>query len=145
MFTVDASVHISAINPTEIDSAESQAFLKHIQRKELAVFSPTLLLVEVAASVARVFDNTARGIELMYAIRSLRWHTWVPLTEYLAQEAGRMGAECRLRGADAVYGAVAQRNGTTLVTLDQQQLDRLKPVLPVQRPGDALAAFNGWS
>jgi len=71
MFTIDASVHISALNPAEIDSGESQAFLEFIRRKGLAVFSPTLLLVEVAAYVARVFDDTARGIELMYAIRSL--------------------------------------------------------------------------
>ncbi|MBU0511911.1 MAG: PIN domain-containing protein [Chloroflexi bacterium] len=143
MFTIDASVHISAFNPAEIDSAESQAFIKLIQWKGLAVFSPTLLLVEVAASVARVFNDTARGTELMYALQSLRGQTWVPLDESLAQEAGRMGAEYRLRGADAVYGAVAQRNGTTLVTLDQQQLERLKPALSVQRPGDALAAFSG--
>lgn len=90
MFIIDASVHISALNPAEIDSAESQAFLEFIHRKGLAVFSPTLLLVEVAASVARVFNDTARGTELMYAIQSLRGQTWVPLGESLAQEAGRM-------------------------------------------------------
>ena len=38
----------------------------------------------------------------------------------------------------AVYAAVAQRYGTTLVTLDRQQLERLPPTVPTTRPTDAL-------
>ncbi|OGO27682.1 MAG: hypothetical protein A2Z16_05435 [Chloroflexi bacterium RBG_16_54_18] len=138
MFTIDASVHINAINPSEAGSTESQAFLSLVRERTLPVVSPTLLLVEVAAAVARAFDNPAQGIALSQALRLLPGHTWIPLDDLLAGEASRLGAEHRLRGADAVYAAVARRYQTTLVTVDRQQLSRLSPILKVQQPGEVI-------
>jgi hypothetical protein len=37
-----------------------------------------------------------------------------------------------------VYGAVAQQYGTTLVTLDREQLARLPPAVRTLRPAEAL-------
>lgn len=53
MFTIDASVYINALNLAEAGSADSQAFLDHVYRRGVAVVEPVLLLVEVAAAVAR--------------------------------------------------------------------------------------------
>jgi predicted nucleic acid-binding protein len=136
MFTVDASVHINALNPTETGSAESQVFLTSVYQQALPVYSPTLLWVEVAAALARVFDNSAQGIALAQALRILPGHIWVPLDEELAGQASVIAAEYRLRGADAVYAAVARRYQTTLVTNDQQQIDRLRSFLSVCLPAD---------
>jgi len=136
VFTIDASVHINAIHPTEAGSAASQAFLAHIHQQSLTVFSPTLLLVEVAAAIGRVFNNPAQGIALSQALRLLPGNTWIPLDDGLADEASRLGAEQRLRGADAVYAAVARRYRTTLVTVDRQQIERLSPILDVRKPGE---------
>jgi predicted nucleic acid-binding protein len=57
----------------------------------------------------------------------------------LADEAGRLGAERRLRGADAIYAAVAHRYRTALITWDRQQLERLQSTLPVLTPTEVLA------
>jgi predicted nucleic acid-binding protein len=143
MFTVDASVHVSALNPREAGSAESQAFLEQAHRlprsgQRPLIFSPTLLLVEMAAAVTRAFDDPVRGIAMAQAVRLLPGQHWVPLDAPLAEEAIRLAAECRLRGADAVYAAVAHRYGTILVTLDQRQLERLESVITVRRPAEAL-------
>jgi predicted nucleic acid-binding protein len=100
-----------------------------------------LLLVEVAAVIARAFDDPARGIAYAQAIRYLPKAIWVSLDDLLTTEALRLGAERRLRGADAIYAAVTLRNQTTLITLDKQQLLRLSPVLPVQKPAEALASL----
>lgn len=137
MFTIDASVHINALNLAEKGSAESQAFLAKIYQEALTVYSPTLLWVEVAAALARVFDNSAQGIALAQALRILPGHIWVPLDEELAGEACLIAAEYRLRGADAVYAAVARRYRTILVTTDQQQINRLGSFLSVHLPADA--------
>jgi predicted nucleic acid-binding protein len=137
MFTIDASVHINALNPTEAGSAESQAFLAKVYQQALPVYSPTLLWVEVAAALARVFDSSAQGIALAQALRILPGHIWIPLDEELAGEACLMAAEHRLRGADAIYAAVAHRYRTTLVTTDQQQINRLRSFLSVCLPSDA--------
>ena len=142
MFTIDASVHVNALNPTETGSPESQLFLKRISRRPRPIFSPTLLLVEVAAAVARFFDDAERGLRMAQAIRSLPGQTWVPLDEALAEESARLASEYRLRGADAVYAAVTQRYGTTLITWDRQQLVRLQPALSVLTPDKALAQLN---
>jgi predicted nucleic acid-binding protein len=136
VFTIDASVHINAIHSTEAGSAASQTFLAHIHLQSLPVFSPTLLLVEVAAAIGRVFNNPEQGTALSQALRLLPGNTWIPLDDGLADEASRLGAEQRLRGADAVYAAVARRYRTTLVTVDRQQIERLSRILDVRRPGE---------
>ncbi len=138
MYTLDASVHISALNPAEAASADSQAFLDQVQRRRLPLFCPTLLLVEVAAAAARALDNTERAVMLTATLHGWSNQTLVPLDEALADRAANLAAVARLRGADAVYAAVAQRYGTTLVTLDRQQLERLLPLVRTARPGDVL-------
>ena len=41
MYTIDASVHISALNPAEADSATSQAFLALVRQHRLSLLCPT--------------------------------------------------------------------------------------------------------
>ena len=142
MFTVDASVHVNALNPVEAGSSESQALLERIHRRPWPVYSPTLLLVEVAAAVARVVDDMGPGVAMAQSVRGLPGQMWVPLDGALAGEAGKLAVEHRLRGADAVYGAVARRYGTRLVTRDREQLDKLRPVLPAMTPVEALAELD---
>ena len=138
MYTIDASVHVSALSPAEASSTTSQAFLALIQRQQTSLFCPTLLLVEVAAAVGRAIGNADRAIELAIALRGWPNQTLVPLDEALAEHAVALSANTRLRGADAVYAAVAQQYGTTLVTLDRRQLERLPPLVRTVHPGDAL-------
>ena len=51
MYTIDASVHISALNPREADCSTSRAFLELLRERRSVLFSPTLLLVEVTAGI----------------------------------------------------------------------------------------------
>jgi predicted nucleic acid-binding protein len=139
MFTVDTSVHVNALNPSEEGSGDSQAFLEQVHKRPWPVFSPTLLLVEIATAVARAKDDAGQGIAVGQAVRGLPGQVWVPLDVQLADDAAQLGAEYRLRGADAVYAAVARQCRTTLVTRDRQQLERLSPVLVVLSPSEALA------
>lgn len=138
MITVDASVHVNALNPTEAGSAESKAFLEWLQQTGQPVTSPTLLLVEVAAAVARSQDDSRRGIEAMQRLQKLPGHTWLSLDRSLAALAARLAAQYRLRGADAVYAAVTQHTGSILISTDRQQLERLQEAIPVMSPAQAL-------
>jgi predicted nucleic acid-binding protein len=142
MFTIDASVHINALNPTEVGSADSQAFLERLRRDPRPIFSPTLLLVEVAGAVARSLDDAGQGMAIAHALRDITRQIWAPLDEAVAEEALRLAAERRLRGADAVYAAVARRYRTLLVTRDVQQLERLPPIVPVSPPEEAFARLD---
>ena len=142
MFTIDASVYINALNPTEVGSSESQAFLDRVHRQGITVFSPTLLLVELAAVVARVFNDPQRDIAYARAVQHLPGQVWLPLDARLADVALTLAAQHRLRGADAVYTAVAQQTGATLVTLDHQQLTRLPTSVRAVTPAEALAQLG---
>jgi len=138
VYTIDASVHVSALNPTEVDSRASQAFLAMVQQEQTPLFCPTLLLVEVAAAVAGAVGDAGRAMALATALRGWPNQLLVPLDEMLAEQAASLAATTRLRGADAVYAAVAQYYGTTLVTLDRRQLERLSPVLRTARPAEVV-------
>lgn len=139
MFTIDASVHINALNPREDGSAESQMCLQRLVATRQPFFSPTLLLVEVAAAIARVLDDADIALELTHGIQMLPRQLWIPLNNDMAEMAARLGAQAHLRGADAVYAAVARRYGATLITRDQQQLARLATLVRVMTPEDVLA------
>lgn len=138
MYTIDASVHLSALNPAEGHSAASRAFLALVQRVQLPLFCPTLLPVEVAAAVVRALGDVEGAVALASTLKNLPNQTLVPLDAALADRAIELAASAGLRGADAVYAAVAQQYGTVLVTLDRQQLERLPPAVRTTRPADAL-------
>ncbi|MEW6505375.1 MAG: hypothetical protein AB1457_15555 [Chloroflexota bacterium] len=52
--------------------------------------------------------------------------------------AVELAEQCTLRGADAVYGAVAFRFRSILVTCDPEQLERLKGVVQVNQPKEMI-------
>jgi predicted nucleic acid-binding protein len=138
MFTVDASVHVNAACLTEPGAAESQTLIDQLHERPWLVFSPTLLLVEIAAAVARNKNDAMQGMAMAQAVRALPGQVWVPLDDALADQAVQMATDLRLRGGDAVYAAVAHRYGTTLITRDRQQLERLSSAITVLTPAQAL-------
>jgi len=138
-YTVDTSVHINALNASEPGSQDSQAFLEYLERENHEMVCPTLLIPETAAALARAFEDSEKSLAFALSISTLPHMTLVALDEPLSITAAELAARHRLRGADAVYAAVAQRHQTTLVTHDRKQLERLSGVLPVMRPAQALA------
>lgn len=138
-FTVDASVFVNAFNPHEAGHAASLEILSVIQRRGDPIIVPTLLVTEVASAVARANDDTAGALEYAEAITALPNLTLVTLTPALARQAADLAATHRLRGADAIYVAVALRYGTVLVTRDGEQRTRGTTAVTCRTPEDALA------
>lgn len=136
-YTIDASVLTNALNSREQGSQESQKFLARIEQENCEIICPTLLIPEVAAALSRALGDHKKGMAFALAVRSLPNLTLVALDEPLAVAAAELAARHRLRGADAVYAAVAEQYHATLVTNDRQQLERLSDVLPVARPAQA--------
>jgi predicted nucleic acid-binding protein len=132
--TVDASVFVNAFSPTETGSEQSWRFLTQLLDAGIPVFVPTLMLVEVVASLARRQNDTALALDWLEAIQQLPYLTFVPLDGDLAREAAQIAAAHCLRGSDAVYVAVARRYAAALVTLDSGQAQRAGAVIPVRLP-----------
>lgn len=134
--TVDASVWVNAFRPAEEDSQESLAFLEKIRRTREPMISPTLLLPELAAVLARGGEKSENVLRFVQSVKELPHQVFIALDETTAQAAVELAEQCKLRGADAVYGAVALRFGSVLVTRDREQLERLKGVIQVNLPNE---------
>ena len=65
--------------------------------------------------------------------------TVVPLDVALGDQAHVLAAQHGLRGADAVYAAVAQQAGCTLISLDHEHPSRPGSIVMVRTPAVVLA------
>jgi predicted nucleic acid-binding protein len=141
-YTVDASVFLNGFNPYEAGHEQSNRMLAGMQAEAVPIIVPTLLLPEVAAAVSRGRDDTDLARGFAAALRRLPHLVVIPLDETLADQAADLVAQYRLRSSDAVYAAVALRFGSTLVTLDQEQRERVADVLPTRLPVEALREWG---
>jgi predicted nucleic acid-binding protein len=134
MFTVDASVWVNADSPTEPKSAQSRLFLDTVAASSIPIVVPTLLRVEVAAAIGRTRKEAVLARAFFEKLASLPFLRWVSLDLALATKAAGLAADHGLRGADAVYAAVAITHGCEPISLDQEHLTRLASVLRVRTP-----------
>jgi len=128
-YTVDASVFLNGFNPYEAGHEESRRLLALLQKQAAPIVVPTLLLPEVAAAIGRGCQDADLARKFAAALSRLPHLVLIPLDTTLAQQAADVAARYRLRGSDAVYAAVALRFGSALITLDQEQRERLTGVL----------------
>jgi predicted nucleic acid-binding protein len=141
--TIDASVFINAFNPNEPRHAESSRLMEHVRSQGLPMVVPTLVLPEVAATISRATRDSKTARSFANQLRLLPGLVLVPLDEGLAAQAAEIAAEHRLRGSDAVYGAVSLRFGSTLITFDREQHQRLKPIVRSRYPVEAMQEILG--
>lgn len=138
-YAVDASVFINAFNPFETGHAISQALLARLRDMAVPIISPTLMLPETAAAVSRGRDDADLARRFALTLSRIPHLVLIPLDVKLAQRALDNAAIYRLRGSDAVYAAAAQRYACPLVTLDQEQHERVAAALKTYYPVDLLA------
>lgn len=135
VFTVDASVFVSAFTPSEPAHQASKDFLFQVRQKGAPLIVPTLVIVEIAAAIGRGQGKPDLGYAFAMQVNRFPDITFVPLDDDLAGEAAEIAASHRLRGSDAVYVAVARRFAAALVTLDSEQAGRAESLVPVRLPG----------
>ena len=142
LLTIDSSVFVSAARPSEIGHAESTAFLTWVRNTRPRLFLPTLVLAEVAAALSRTGSEAGLAQQYAMAVGQLPNTVMVALDEGLARQSAALGAQHRLRGADAVYLASAALFAAELVTLDREQLERGTAIVQTLTPADFLATIK---
>ncbi len=141
-YTLDSSVVVNAYTLGEIGHSESDQVLEVLSDKNIRVISPTLLLVEVAASIARTQNDTKLGIRIADNLKNMISLVLIPLNDDLTKESVKIAAKYRLRGADAVYVAVCRKYGTALITRDVEQYTRSEQIISAFTPAEWLASAN---
>jgi predicted nucleic acid-binding protein len=112
----------------------SQAWLETFVGNGGQCVGPALLLAEVAGAISRRTTEARLGqaaLELLLRMPALRL---VSVERRLGMRAAQLAADLGLRGADAVYVALAQQLNVPLITWDQEQIDRTSGVLAARRP-----------
>jgi predicted nucleic acid-binding protein len=142
VFTVDASVWVNADSPAEPHQPHSRALIDLLFARGLPIVVPTLLPAEVAGAIARTRGDSQLAWDMAAALLVLPTVRWVALDDVVAARAAELAAQNRLRGADAVYAAVALEHHCELVSLDREHLTRLVAVVPTMTPADALARLS---
>lgn len=142
MLTVDASVWVAVRDPSEPFFSDSERFFERLGEIDFRIYSPTLLLVEVAAAIARKSHNSELGKQAALEVASIVEQRWVPLDQNVATLARDMASGSFLRGADAVYAAVAALSGSMLVTLDRELAQRAEGLVPSVTPAEWLRLMS---
>jgi predicted nucleic acid-binding protein len=98
-----------------------------------------LALVEVSGAISRTRNDPAQAQAFATALGQLPNVTVLPLDAVMSRRALELAAQYGLRGADAVYAAVAQHIGSTLISRDAEHLNRLPGIITVRTPEAALS------
>jgi predicted nucleic acid-binding protein len=131
---VDASVWVSTLVSEDVHHERSRRWVKDRLTTSTTLIMPVLALVEVVGAVVRRTGREDLGrqvIEDMTRASDLRL---VPVGMDLARAAAILAASYRLRGADAIYAALADNLGLPLVTLDRELRIRLGGRITVIEP-----------
>ena len=134
MPVVDASVYVAIAHEADRFHGRCLGWFEESLRTGLHLLAPGLLVVEVAAAVRRLTGDRRLADRVVSDLLETGAIELLPLTMDRSRRAARAAASAGVRGADAVYLALAEELDETLVTLDRQQLRRGGVVARVERP-----------
>ena len=123
MPVIDAGVLVARLHSTDKFHETSVAIFEKLIENGKILRIPSLAFIEVAAAVRRQTKSTPLANDALHALKNLRMQVW-DLDDVLMRSAERIAATTGMRGADAVYVAVAMESGDSLVTLDAEQRKR---------------------
>ena len=134
MAVIDASVYITMLDESDLEHANCLAWFAAAAEAGEPILAPSLILSEIAAAISRGRDDSALAKEAVRLLEQSVVVQLVAVTSELAHRAATIAADQRVRGADAIYLALAQQLDEPLVTLDRQQLLRGAAIARTQRP-----------
>ncbi len=134
---VDASVMVSRLVPPDVHHDPSRRWMTdHVAGGGLLI-APAVLLPEVAGAVARRTGQARLAGRAVAAVLGIPGLRLVPVDRELTRRAAGLAGRLELRGAEAVYVAVAVALRVPLVTWDDDQRERASAVALVLTPGQA--------
>ena len=131
---VDASVWVSALVAQDAGHSASLQWLRERMAAGGALIVPALALAEVAGAIARRTGSSSLGRQATQEIRQALGLQVVSLDAELGAAAAVVAADLHLRGADAVYVAVAHTLNVPLITWEQELRTRAAGLVEVLHP-----------
>lgn len=131
---VDASVWVSRLLPADVHHTASRAWLERQVLTGVPLVSPVIVLSEISGAIARRIRKPRIARNALANILRIPTLRLIDIQQSLAQSAAELAADYYLRGADAVYVALALALHLPLVTLDLEQRERVSAVVTTFAP-----------
>jgi predicted nucleic acid-binding protein len=127
---IDTSAWISRLLPTDSNHAAARKWIdQHLLSGGLLV-APVLFVTEVAAAISRQTGRPVLARRAVTQLYNLPQMSLVPIDQALVEIATNLAANLGIRGADALFVALAQQLNIPLVTFDTEQIQ--KPIETIQ-------------
>ena len=134
---VDASVWVSYFLAEDVRHMETVAWLDEMLSSRQSIAVPTLVLPEVAGAIARRSSRPDLGLRAAQQIMEYPFVDLVYPARTITLLATRVAATLPMKGADAIYVAVAKTLERPLVTWDVEQRTRGGLLVSARSPGEA--------
>jgi predicted nucleic acid-binding protein len=134
MRVVDASVWVSLFVPQDAHHAASRRWLQSYSAGGGILVEPAILLAEVGGAIARRTGQAALGRRAISQVLAFPTLRLTAVGRQLGLAAAHLAADHHLRGADAIYAALAQQLGIPLITWDSEQIARTHAILQAETP-----------
>jgi predicted nucleic acid-binding protein len=124
VLVLDANLWIAAFDPADAFHDDSVELFRVAAEHGIPLAGPTYMVLESVCALARRVDDPAAALaagEKMVEHPALHLE---PISASLLAAAERIGVDCRLRGADALYAATAAQLGCPLVSWDSELMSR---------------------
>ena len=109
---VDVCVWIAAFLPRDTHHPPALELVKQLARRRLRVTLPTLALAETCGAIARRSETSLEvAPPILQFLLAQPWIEHIAIDAALGREAASLAMRCRLRGANAVYVALATTRG----------------------------------
>jgi predicted nucleic acid-binding protein len=112
------------MDTTDIFHDRTVAFFETCTQQGVPLTALMFMPLEAACVLARRFRRTSAGERAVAAITSNGLVRLVPVDDRLVELAIEIGMQRFLRGADALYAAAAELTGSTLVSWDNELIQR---------------------
>jgi len=136
-YVIDASVYVARSRRSEPGFVDSVALLKRIDLEQWPVYLPSIALPEVAGNIARTIGKPSFARRVLLTLLQ-PYAELIDVDVTMGQFAANLAIQHRIRGCDAVYVALAQMRNAVLITLDQEQRQRVPPGVVARTPAEEL-------
>lgn len=131
---IDASVWTAFFLTDDVNHIASDTWIDIHTHKGGALYAPSILLTEVAAAISRRTGQPQVAMRAASDISRLTRMYIVPMDATLMRDATSIAAIYKLRGADAVYVALAKQLGISMVSWDNEQLTKPVSIITTSTP-----------
>jgi predicted nucleic acid-binding protein len=131
---VDASVWVALNHADDPAHGRAVAWFEWVRARDEPLVAPTLLSSEVAGAMRRLTGQEGPALKVVDQLTTLGVIDLIVLDQQRARQAAELAAASGVRGADAVYLALAREREDVLVTFDRVQRDRGAAFVRVQEP-----------